>query len=156
MKSLKCSPTLNDVFLLMGRYLISYYQTLVLRGRDFNPPSPRLLINLPPDQHAANFARPGADLVELGVAQQPAGGEIVDVAVAAEALDCLQRHEGRPFGGVENSAGGIFAGDAAVVAGARHRVDIGLGGVGGHIHVGDLSLYELEFSDRLAELLAFM
>src|SRR5215470_20034311 len=156
MKSLKCSPTLNDVFLLMGRYLISYYQTLVLRGRDFNPPSPRLLINLPPDQHAADFAGAGADLVELGVAQQPAGGEIVDVAVAPKALDRLQRHPGRPLGGIKNSAGGVLAGDAAVVAGARDRVDIGLGGVGGHVHVGELGANELKLSDRLAELLALV
>ena len=41
-------------------------------------PSPRLLVNLPPDQHAADFAGAGADFVELGVAQQPAGREIVD------------------------------------------------------------------------------
>src|SRR6266436_7373185 len=123
-------------------------------GRDFNPPSPRLLINLPPDQHAADFARSGADLIEFGVAQQPAGREIVDVAVAAEALDRLQGHPGRPLGGVEDGAGGVFAGDAAVVAGACDRVDIGLGGVGGDVHVGELGLNELEFSDRLAELLA--
>src|SRR5215468_11063284 len=90
--------------------------------------SPRLLINLPPDQHAADFARPGADLVELGVAQQTAGGEIVDVAVSAEALDGLKRHPGCPLCGVEDGAGGVLAGDAAVVAGARDRIDIGLGG----------------------------
>jgi hypothetical protein len=59
------------------------------RGKDWNfvvahcaitiaLPSPRLLVNLPPDQHAADFAGAGADFVELGVAQQPAGREIVD------------------------------------------------------------------------------
>src|SRR5579883_1609922 len=86
---------------------------------------PRLLINLPPDQHAADFAGAGANLVELGVAEQASGREIVDVAVAAEALDRLQRHPCRPFGGVEDGAGGVLAGDAASVAGARDRVNIG-------------------------------
>src|SRR5579871_5274549 len=88
--------------------------------------SKRLLVNLPPDQHAADLARPGADLVELGVAQQPAGREIVDVAVAAEALDRLQRHPGRTLGRVEDDAGRVLAGDAAVVTGAGDRIDIGL------------------------------
>src|SRR5262249_24054293 len=90
-------------------------------------PSPRLLVNLPPDQHAADFAGAGADLVELGVAQQPAGREIVDVAVAAQGLDRLQRHPGRTLGSVEDGAGGVFTGNAAVVAGARDRIDICLG-----------------------------
>src|SRR5271155_5742974 len=77
---------------------------------------PRLFVDFAPDQHAADLAGSGADLVELGVAQQPAGREVVDIAVAAEALDGLQRHPGRPFGGVEDGAGGVFAGDAAFVA----------------------------------------
>src|ERR1700730_14416196 len=64
--------------------------------------SPRLLENLPPDQHAADFAGPGADLVELGVTQQPAGGKIIDIAVAAKTLDGFERHPGGALGGVEN------------------------------------------------------
>src|SRR4051812_10984025 len=60
-----------------------------------------LFENLPADQHAADFAGAGADLVELGVAQEPPTGEIVDIAVAAQTLDRLQRHPGRALGGVE-------------------------------------------------------
>src|ERR1051326_2346996 len=60
---------------------------------------PRLLEDLAADQHAADFARSGADFVELGVAQEAAGRVIVDVAVAAEALDGLERHPGGAFGG---------------------------------------------------------
>jgi len=37
------------------------------------------------DQHAADLARAGADLVELGVAQDAPGGEVVDVTVPASA-----------------------------------------------------------------------
>jgi hypothetical protein len=37
-------------------------------------------------QHAPDLAGVGADLVELGVAQQAAGRIVVDVAVAAELL----------------------------------------------------------------------
>src|SRR5229473_463678 len=45
----------------------------------------RLREELPPDQHA-DLRGAGADLVELGVAQQPARREVVDVAVAAQRL----------------------------------------------------------------------
>src|SRR5208282_3946481 len=61
------------------------------RARGFigNPAcrSPGFLEDLAADQHAADLAGAGADFVELGVAQQPPGRVIVDVAVAAEALD---------------------------------------------------------------------
>ena len=36
------------------------------------------------DRHAADLIRAGTDLVQLGVAQQAAGRELVDVAVAAQ------------------------------------------------------------------------
>src|SRR5689334_16782669 len=61
-----------------------------------NPPSPRLLEDLPADQHPADLAGAGADLVELGVAQQAAGRVVVDVAVAAETLDRVERDRGCP------------------------------------------------------------
>ena len=50
------------------------------------------------DQHAADFAGAGADLVQLRIAQQAAGGIVVDVAVAAQRLNRLERHPRRPFG----------------------------------------------------------
>jgi len=60
------------------------------------------------------------------------------------------------LGGIEDGAGGILAGDPAVVAGARHRIDIGAGGVRGDVHVRKLRLDQLKPPDRLAELLALM
>src|SRR5689334_10685096 len=69
-------------------------------GTDETDRSGGLLENLPADQHAADLARAGADLIELGVAQQPPGGIIVDVAVSAEALDGVERDRGRPLGRV--------------------------------------------------------
>src|SRR5580658_6418300 len=100
---------------------------------------PRLLEDLAADQHAADFRGAGADFVELGVAQQPAGREVVDVAVAAEDLDGFERHPGRAFGGVEDRAGGIFARSLAAVAGLRHRIDVSLAGVERDVHVGKLA-----------------
>src|SRR3954463_457628 len=50
-----------------------------------------------PDQHAADFRSAGADLVELGVAQQTAGRYFINVTHAAKRLDCLQRHLGSVF-----------------------------------------------------------
>src|SRR5712691_8275996 len=84
-------------------------------------PSFRLLENLPPDQHAPDLAGAGADLVELGVAQQAPGREVVDVAVAAQALDRLERHPGPLLGGEQDGAGRVLPGGLAAVAGARDR-----------------------------------
>ena len=62
-----------------------------VRGLDcqHRPSQQRLLEQLATDQHAPDFRGAGADLVELGVAQQPAGRVVVDVAVAAQRLDRL-------------------------------------------------------------------
>src|SRR5260370_1860054 len=82
---------------------------------------PRLLCRffeqLPPDQHAPDFAGAGADLVEFCITQQPAGGIIIDIAVAAEQLDGIERTLGRLLPGVKTGAGGILAGGLAAVAG---------------------------------------
>src|SRR4051812_46439381 len=45
------------------------------------------LEQLAPDQHTANFRCSSADFVEFRVAQQAAGGHLVDVAHAAKRLD---------------------------------------------------------------------
>ena len=108
----------------------------------------RLREQLAADQHAADLAGAGADLVELGVAQQAARRVVVDVAVAAEQLDRVERHLGGLLGRVEDGAGGVLAGRLAAVAGLGDRIDIGLGRIHGHVHVGDLALHELELADR--------
>src|SRR3546814_7974001 len=63
-------------------------------------------------------------LVELGIAQQAARRIVVDIAVAAQRLDGLQRHPGRLLGGEENRPGGVLARGPAAVAGSCHRVDV--------------------------------
>ena len=109
-----------------------------------------------PDQHAPDLAGAGADLIELGIAQQPAGRIVVGIAVAAEQLDRVERHAGRVLRRVEDRAGGILARGLAAVAGSRHRIDVGPAGIHRDIHVGDLALHQLELADRLAELLALV
>src|SRR4029077_16648889 len=76
------------------------------------------------DQHAADLRGAGADLVELGVAQQPPGREIVDVAVAAEDLDRVERQRRRLFGRVEDGTRSILARRLPAVARFGHRIDI--------------------------------
>src|SRR5262245_44820089 len=83
----------------------------------------RLLEQLAADQHAADFAGAGADLVELGVAEQPPGRIFVDIAVAAEELDRVERALRRLLRGIEDRAGGVLARGLAAVAGLRHRID---------------------------------
>src|SRR5207302_4565170 len=87
--------------------------------------SRRLIEDFAADQHAADFRGAGADLVELGVAQQPAGRVVVDVAITAEDLDRVERERRRFFGGVEDGARGVLARRLPAVAGFGHRVDIG-------------------------------
>src|SRR5205823_6176234 len=57
------------------------------------------------DQPAPDFGSTCADLVELGIAPQPSGGRLVDVAHAAERLDRFAGHPGRLLGGVQDGAG---------------------------------------------------
>jgi HTH-type transcriptional regulator/antitoxin HigA len=57
-----------------------------------------LFEQLPPDQHAPDLARAGADLVELGVAQQAPERVIVGVAGAAENLDRVEGDLSRALG----------------------------------------------------------
>ena len=109
------------------------------------------------DQPAADLGRARADLVELGVAPQPAGRRLVDVAHAAERLDRLARHPGGLLGGVEDGAGGVLAAwSRSRSQRLPHGVDVGAAGGECGVHVGELALHELEFADRLAELLALV
>src|SRR5262245_53912335 len=86
------------------------------------PPSAGQLEQLPPDQHPPDLARPRPDLVQFGVAEQPSGRVVVDVAVATQRLDRLQRHPGRLLGGEHQAAGGVLPGDLAAVGGLAAHV----------------------------------
>ena len=70
-----------------------------------SPPSARGLEQLAADQHPPGLAGARPDLVELGVPEQAARGNVVDVAVAAQRPDRLQRHPGRLLGGEHQAAG---------------------------------------------------
>src|SRR5262249_36958482 len=118
--------------------------------------SARLVVELGADQHAADFAGACADLVELGIAQQPSSRIVVGVAIAAEELDRVERHCSRALGREQDRACGILARGLAAVAGLGDRIHIGLTGIHGDVHVGDLATHQLEFADRLAELFALV
>src|ERR1700745_2755221 len=122
------------------------------------PPSasPRLFENFTPDQHAADFAGASADLVKLRIAQKPPSRIIIDVTVAAQALDGFERHPGGAFRGIKDGAGGSLARGLPIVASPGDRVDVGLRSVERDIHVSELGLHELETADRLTELRALM
>src|SRR5215471_1160366 len=115
-------------------------------------PSLGLVEKLAADQHAANLGRSRADLVELRVAPQPPGRVVVDVAVAAEALDRLPCHPSRALAREEDRAGRVLARRLAAVAGPRDRVHVGASRVERRVHVGELALHQLERADRLIEL----
>src|SRR5205823_3406496 len=108
------------------------------------------------DEPAADLGSPGADLVELGVAPQPPGRRLVDVAHAAERLDRLAGHPGGFLGGVKNRAGGVLAGGLAAIQRLADGVHISAACGERRVHVGELALHQLEFADRLAELLALV
>ena len=123
-------------------------RTLIADSR----PSRGLLEQLAPDEHPADLGGAGTDLVELGVAQQPPGRELVDVAVAAEELDGVEGDRGGLLGRVQNAARRVLARGLAAIAGRGDRVHVGAARVHRRVHVGDLALHELEFADGLAEL----
>src|SRR3954451_16682777 len=111
------------------------------------------LEQLTADQHEADFTGAGADLVKLGVTQQPTGRVFVDVAVAAQKLDRVERHLGRGLGSEQDGTGRIIARGLATVAGTGDGVDIGAAGVQTGIDIRQLALNELELPDRNIELL---
>src|SRR6516225_957720 len=88
--------------------------------------SHRLGEQLAPDQHAADLAGAGADLVELGVAPQAAQRVLVDVAVAAEDLHALAGHPRRLLGGPEDDRGAVLA-HLPHMPGAEHVEVLGHG-----------------------------
>src|SRR5690606_30281344 len=122
-------------------------------------PSSRFVEQLAADQHAADFAGTGADLVQLGVAPQAACGKFVDIPVAAQDLYAFAGHPGRLLGAIQDHGGAVLA-HLANVSGAQlvqvlaHRIAERAAGLQGRVQVGDLALDQLEFTDRLTELLA--
>src|SRR5450432_1983299 len=70
---------------------------------------PLAVKQLAPDQHAADFIRAGADLVEFRVTQNAAGRVLVDVAVAAQALDCFECNLHGAGGSMQQAGGRIDA-----------------------------------------------
>src|SRR4249919_798256 len=121
---------------------------LLSRGSDSAPPVEQLAS----DQHAPDLVGARADRIELGIAQDAAGGEFVDVAVAAQRLDAFQSDLHRGFGGMQQAGSGI---DAALVAGvvvAGDLVGERARGLQGCVHVGDLALHQAEGADGAVEL----
>src|SRR6266545_1599221 len=116
----------------------------------------RLVEQLAADQHPPYLRRARADLVQLGVAPQPTGGIVVDVAIATQSLDRLPGHPGRLFRRIEYRAGRILARSLAAVARLADRIHVRPARVHRRVHVGDLALHELELADRLAELLSLV
>ena len=112
----------------------------------------RFVKEFAPDQHPPDLAGSGADLVQLCIAEQAAGRVFIDVAVAPQDLDRLQRHPGGLFGGVQDCAGGIFSDRVFAAAGVCHRVDIGPAGIHRAVHIGNFALHQLKFAYGLAEL----
>ena len=106
------------------------------------------------DNLPAYFAGTGADLVEFGVTQVAAGRVVVDVAIAAENLDGIQRHLSSFLGRIQDDSGAILVAGVADVASPGHVVQIGAARVHCRVHVGHFTLHELEFADPLIELLA--
>src|SRR5208283_396634 len=88
----------------------------------------RVVEQFPADQHAPDFRRAGADLVQLGVAPEPTGGIVVNVPVPAQGLDRFAGHPGRLLRRVEYRARRILARGLAPVAGLADRVDVGPAG----------------------------
>src|SRR5690349_4150441 len=99
--------------------------------------SRRRLVDLPSDQHAADFLCAGADLVELRIAQQASGGVIVDVSVAAERLYGLQTGLRGLIRAEENGRRSVLARAAPRIAGAADGIGVRARCIERGVHVGD-------------------
>ncbi len=64
------------------------------------------------------------------------------------------RHNHRLFGRVQHTSRRILTRDFTTITGFRDLVHIGAGRVHLGVHVSDLALHQLEFTDGLSELLA--
>src|SRR6476661_1772770 len=83
-------------------------RSLIVVMDGFSAPSHRFREQFAADQHAADLAGAGADLVELGVAPQAAQRVVVDVAVAPEHLDALAGHPRRLLGAPQDHRGAVL------------------------------------------------
>src|SRR6476469_7819875 len=113
--------------------------------------SARLSKQFPADQHAPDLAGASAEFVELVVPEQPSGAVVVEVSVAAEQLNGVERDLRRLFRSDQDRARSVFAGGFATVASFGDGIDVGLAGVHHDINIGELALYKLERADGLAE-----
>jgi signal peptidase len=104
------------------------------------------------DDDALHFARPFADLEDLGVAVEASDGELLDVSVTAVHLDGFARHvdghlrrEELRHGRFQLERLPVLAKVPCVVHGKLRMMDL-------CSHVGDLELDRLERPDRSSEL----
>ena len=88
--------------------------------------SGRLPKQFPADQHAANLAGAGPDLIQFGIAEQPAGCVVIDIAIPSQNLDCFLSHLGCGLGGKQYRSGGILARGLSAVTCLGDGIDISL------------------------------
>src|SRR2546429_89734 len=86
----------------------------------------------------------------------PAGSTQPMITSLTSSAPIFARHPGRLFRRVQDGAGGVLAGGLAAVERLADGVDVGAAGGKRGVHVGELALHQLEFADRLAELLALV
>ena len=84
---------------------------------------------------------------ELGITQKASGRIFIDIAIPAQQLDGIESQLGGRFGSIENGARSILAGRLSAIAGLGHGIDIGPGRIHRDIHIGQLALDQLKFTD---------
>src|SRR4051812_34910793 len=115
-------------------------------------PTVALAPHRPGDDDPLDLVRALVDLGDLRVAHHPLHRVLVDVAVAAEHLDRLDRHGHRGVRGEQLRHRRPLAQAALAAVGDRARlVEQLAGGGGARLHVGELELDALEVVDRRAE-----
>src|SRR4051794_25307523 len=119
-------------------------------------PLSRFFEQLASDKHATDFTGPGTDLVELCIPKQSARWIVIDIAVTAKQLNCIERTLSCLFGSIENCSCRILARRLAPIASLCHCVNVGSRRIRRDIHVRNLALHQLECADRLSELLALV
>src|SRR4051795_5874677 len=122
----------------------------IRRGLTIAPPS--ALPHVAGDDDALDLVRALVDLRDLRVAHHALDGVLGDVAIAAEDLHRLDRHEHRRVGGEELGHRAVLAQLRVVAVGQRAGLVEQLARRGRpRLHLRELELDSLQLVDRLAE-----
>jgi hypothetical protein len=112
-----------------------------------------LLVKRPPNEPPPDLGGTASNFKEFCIPQKPSRRVVVNVAVSAQNLNCVQADLGALLGDKQGDAGAVLGRGVPPVCGTGYGVDVRSAGGRRGVHVGHLSLQQLELSNLLSKLL---